>query len=54
MKCDKDIAKNQKKRLKFDNQISAVISSALTLEITKGNNRLIQTNFLVYAALHNS
>ena len=36
MKCDKDIAKNQKKRLKFDNQISAAALSALTLEITRG------------------
>ena len=36
MKCDNDLAKQSKKRLKFDNQISAVALSALTLAITRG------------------
>jgi len=34
MKSDIDLAK--KKRLKFDNQISAVVLSALTLQLREG------------------
>jgi len=34
--CDKDSEKNQKKRLKSENQISAAALSELTLEIMRG------------------
>ncbi len=55
MKCDNDITKTIKKSAKIRNaNLSRSFVRINLYNYEEENNRLIQTNILVYASLHNS